>query len=177
MAEAPARTFGKRWLLKTPHHLLRMDILLRIFPGVQVILTHRDPVQSIPSIASFVDTLWRIYSNDVVASIAGRSWSDRMARGLSYTMNIRQMHANQFLDVSFEDTVKNPLGVVQRIYEFIGWDQINVWTSAMKAWLAVDNRSHSAAHEYTPEQYGLTTAQIRNDFAEYIEQHIKPAKA
>ena len=30
---------GERWLLKTPHHLLRMDILLRVFPGVQVIAT------------------------------------------------------------------------------------------------------------------------------------------
>src|SRR3546814_18009606 len=50
---------AERWVLKAPHHLLRMDILLNVFPGAKVIITHSDPLQSIPSIASFIHTLWR----------------------------------------------------------------------------------------------------------------------
>ncbi|HUR40171.1 MAG TPA: sulfotransferase [Verrucomicrobiae bacterium] len=161
---------GQRWLLKTPHHLLRMDILLKVFPSVQVILTHRDPVQTIPSIASFIDTLWRIYGTNVDAGAAGRSWSERMARGLRHTMKVRQQAPpGQFLDVDFRDTVKAPMEVVRRIYEFIGWPLTAEVEAAMRAWLAEDEKQHDAkgGHEYTPEQFGLSEAQLRKDFAEY----------
>ncbi|MGH8453246.1 MAG: sulfotransferase family protein, partial [Nevskiales bacterium] len=56
---------GQRWVLKAPHHLLRMKLLLEEFPGARIIQSHRDPVDTIPSIASFIDTLWHIYSSDV----------------------------------------------------------------------------------------------------------------
>ncbi|PMX91753.1 sulfotransferase, partial [Pseudomonas sp. GW460-13] len=36
--EAPAQ----RWVLKTPQHLHTLEILFRVFPGAQVVLTHRD---------------------------------------------------------------------------------------------------------------------------------------
>jgi hypothetical protein len=166
---------GERWLLKTPHHLLRMDILLREFPGAQVIQTHRDPVQSIPSIASFIDTLWRIYSNDVDAHAAGRSWSERMSRGLTHTIRVRtKAPGAQFLDVQFQDTVRQPMEVVKRIYEFIGWTLTPEAERAMRDWLAEDEKSHAAggAHDYGPEQFGLSAEQLKKDFAEYRERHV-----
>jgi hypothetical protein len=169
---------GERWLLKTPHHLLRMDILLKVFPGVQVVQTHRDPVQTIPSIASFIDTLWRIYGVDVDATAAGRSWSERMARGLAHTTKVRATASpRQFLDVNFIETVKQPLAVVRRIYEFIGWQLTPDAERAMQAWLAEDEKSHAAgsAHDYSPEQFGLTPEQLKRDFAPYREKHIHAA--
>ena len=168
---------GKRWLLKTPHHLLRMDILLRVFPGVQVIQTHRDPVESIPSIASFIDTLWRIYSGDADATAAGRSWSERMNRGLAHTMNVRRGRAAaQFLDVQFRDTVKAPLDVVRKIYQFIGWPLTPQVETGMRRWLAEDDQAHAAvAHDYSPEQFGLSAEQLARDFSEYREKHSHAA--
>ena len=165
---------GQRWLLKTPHHLLRMDILLRVFPGVQVIQTHRDPVQSIPSIASFIDTLWRIYSSDVDAHAAGRAWSERMNRGLRHTMAVRSSASSgQFHDVQFLDTVKRPMDVVRRIYAFIGWTLTPEAERVMRAWLAEDEKTHAGgAHDYGPEQFGLSAGQLQKDFAEYRQRHI-----
>ena len=164
---------AQRWVLKAPHHLLRMDVLLRVFPGVQVIQTHRDPVQSIPSIASFIDTLWRIYSNDADARAAGREWSELMSRALKHTMKVRASAPKQFLDVQFRDTVKQPMEVVERIYGFIGWPLTADVRAAMQAWLVDDEKSHQGGHEYTPEQFGLSAAQISKDFAEYRAKHIE----
>jgi hypothetical protein len=169
---------GQRWLLKTPHHLLRMDILLREFPGVQVIQTHRDPVQTIPSIASFIDTLWRIYGTDVDASAAGRSWSERMARGLAHTAKVRTTaKPQQFMDVQFIDTVKQPMTVLKQVYDFIGWKITPEAEAAMQGWLAEDEKTHSAggAHDYSPEAFGLTPEQLKRDFAQYRERHIHAA--
>ena len=163
---------AQRWLLKAPHHLLRMDVLLRVFPGAQVIQTHRDPVRSIPSIASFIDTLWRIYSDHADPHEAGRTWSERMRLGLDHTMRVRAQAPNAFLDVQFQDTVKRPLDVVRRIYGFIGWELTPEVQSLMRAWLIEDEKSHASHHDYAAETFGLSDAQIERDFAAYRQRHI-----
>jgi hypothetical protein len=150
---------AQRWVLKAPHHLQRMDVLLDVFPGAQVIQTHRDPLRSIPSIASFIDTLWRIYSDAADPREAGRTWSERMRLGLEHTMRVRQRAPDAFLDVHFQDTVKRPMDVVRRIYDFIGWD------------LGPDVQAHAA------ETFGLSDAQIERDFAAYRQRHILPVTA
>lgn len=165
---------GERWVLKAPHHLLRMDTLLRVFPGAQIIQTHRDPLQSIPSIASFIHTLWCIYSEKAEAKAAGHEWSDLMRRALNHTMKVREgAAAKQFLDVRFQDTVKQPMAVVQRIYEFIGWKLTPDAESAMRAWLAHDEKSHQGGHDYSAEQFGLSDEQLKRDFAAYRSKHIE----
>jgi hypothetical protein len=164
---------GERWVLKSPHHLLRMDTLLKVFPGAQVIQTHRDPVQSIPSIASFIHTLWSIYGEKADASAAGHAWSGRMSLALKHTIDVRgRVPASQFLDVAFLDTVRDPMGVAKRIYDFIGWKLTPDAEAAMHAWLAADEKSHQGGHEYTAQEYGLSDEGIRRDFAEYRKRHI-----
>lgn len=168
---------ARRWVLKAPRHLLRMDLLLKVFPGAQVIQTHRDPVRSIPSIASFIDTLWRIYSDQADPAEAGRTWSDRMRLGLEHTMKVRERAPDAFLDVHFQDTVKRPMDVVRRIYDFIGWELGPDVQARMRAWLIEDEKSHSAAHDYAADTFGLSDAQIERDFAAYRQRHILPATA
>jgi hypothetical protein len=168
---------AERWVLKAPHHLLRMHLLLKVFPGAKVILTHRDPVQSIPSIASFIHTLWSIYSTDADPIAAGHQWSELMQRALNHTMKVRQQAPSQFLDVRFRDTVKQPMDVVKRVYDFIGWKLAPDAEATMRAWLVEDEKSHQGGHEYTPEQFGLSAGQLRRDFAEYFKQHIEETPA
>jgi hypothetical protein len=43
---------AEHWVLKTPMHLGSLDLLLETFPGARVIQTHRDPLETIPSVAS-----------------------------------------------------------------------------------------------------------------------------
>ena len=163
---------GQRWVLKAPHHMHHLETLLAVFPGVQVIQTHRDPVRSIPSIASFIDTLQRIYSDHVDATVVGKVWSHHMRSGLDNTMSVRDTVPAQFLDVPFEDTVRQPLDVVRRVYDFIGWELTAEVLARMRAWLIEDERSHSAAHDYAPDAFGLSEAQLVRDFATYRTRHI-----
>lgn len=164
---------AERWVLKAPHHLLRMDTLLRVFPGALVVQTHRDPLQSIPSIASFIHTLWCIYSDDADPAAAGRSWSELMNRALLHTMRVRQSAPAQFLDVRFEDTVRRPLAVARRIYAFIGRELKPEVETAMARWLASDAETHKAGHDYSAAQFGLSDEGLRADFAAYRDRHIE----
>ena len=161
-----------RWVLKAPHHLLRMHLLHQQFPGAQVILTHRDPVSSIPSIASFIHTLWCIYSDAADPKAAGAQWNALMRRALQHTMQVRQTAPAQFLDVNFRDTVQQPLHAVQRIYDFIGWTQDATARTRMESWLVADANAHQGGHDYKAETFGLSEVQIRQDFADYIARHL-----
>lgn len=161
-----------RWVLKAPHHLLRMKLLLDIFPGARIIQTHRDPVDTIPSIASFLDTLWRIYSNDVDPTAAGHEWSDLMARAFRHTMQVRDQNPDPFFDVAFLDTVQKPLTVVRAIYTWAGLTLTPEVEQAMQHWLTTHTRNTRAAHEYDTSQFGLSDAQLKTLFADYRARHI-----
>lgn len=166
---------AQRWVLKAPHHIHRMGLLMQAFPGAQVVQTHRDPVESIPSIASFIHTLHGIYSDTPDAEAVGRSWSARMKTGLEHTMRVRDSaeHRDRFLDVAFSDTVTDPMAVVQRIYDAIGWKPDPEAEAAMQTWLEADNAQHAQSrHDYSPEAFGLSADGLRRDFAPYIARHI-----
>lgn len=79
---------GQRWLLKAPQHLHTLHLLLDVFPKAQVILTHREPAQTISSMASMAHTLWQMYSDNPDPKAAGKQWNHRMARGIRHTMQV-----------------------------------------------------------------------------------------
>lgn len=165
---------AERWVLKAPHHLSRMDILLREFPGAQIVQTHRDPLQSIPSLASFIHTLWCIYSDRADPQTAGRVWNERMRHGLNHTLRVRTTASDQFLDVAFRDTVERPLAVARRVYDFVGWELGSDLQHDLDDWLAADAESHQGGdHRYTPAEFGLSEDQLREDFAAYRASHIE----
>lgn len=165
---------GERWVLKAPQHLLDMDVLLKIFPNARIIQTHRDPLQSIPSLASFIHTLWNIYSDAADAETVGRVWNERMRKALLHTMAVRaSAPPQQFLDVDFADTVKQPLAVARRVYEFIGWPLDGAVEQRLGEWLARDAETHQGGHQYSAEQFGLSEAQLREDFADYRARHLQ----
>jgi hypothetical protein len=164
---------GKSWVLKTPQHLLYMDVLLKVFPNAHVVQTHRDPLQSIPSLASFIHTLWCIYSDAANPETTGRVWNERMRDALLHTLEVRA-HApsEQFLDVDFIDTVKQPLAVARQVYEFIGWSIDPALEQRLTDWLADDAKRHQGGHKYSAAKFGLNEAQIKADFAKYRERYF-----
>ncbi|MCY1424125.1 Sulfotransferase family protein [compost metagenome] len=164
---------GRRWLLKSPQHLHTLELLFEVFPRAQVVLTHREPGKTIPSLASFIHTLWQLYSDHADPARVGEQWNSRMARALKHTMNVREdMPAGRFLDVRFEDTVADPFGVVERIYDFAGMQLSDEVRTAMQRWLADNGREKRAAHSYSAELFGLDEARLQRDYAEYRARHI-----
>ena len=164
---------GRDWVLKTPHHLRQIDVLFKVFPNARVIQTHRDPLQTIPSIASFIYNLWKIHMSQPDPVRAGRQWSAIWARGIAHSMAVRnEMPADRFLDVWFSDTLDKPLEVVRSIYDYLNISFPADTRERMQAYLEAHGREKRPVHEYDLEHYGLSEDQIKADFASYRERYI-----
>ena len=164
---------AQRWLLKTPQHLHTLELLFKVFPQAKVVLTHRDPAQTIPSLASFAHTLWKMYTDQPDAKVVGHQWSSQMQHAVHHTMAVRAtLPAENFLDIRFEDTVSKPLSVIESVYRFSGMTFPDDVRTAIQAWLAQNPRDRRAAHDYTLAQFGLGEEQLKQDFAPYRERHI-----
>ncbi|MDT4846529.1 Sulfotransferase family protein [compost metagenome] len=144
-----------------------------MFPRAQVVLTHRDPGKTIPSLASFIHTLWQIYSDRADPAQVGEQWNSRMARALRHSLEVRDdLPAGAFLDVHFEDTVSDPLAVVERIYRFAGLELAPAIRTAMTAWLADNGREKRAAHQYDALAFGLDEARLARDYGQYRARYL-----
>jgi hypothetical protein len=166
---------AERWLLKAPHHTHLMPTLFKVFPDVKVIQTHRDPLQTIPSMGSFAYTLWRIFSDKADAAQAGRQWSDKFARGMRNAMAFREtVPSDRFMDVWYLDAVAHSMDVVEKVYPFIGMSLDDATRGRMKQWMAASGRENRPTHEYSIERMGLSEEQLKHDFAAYRERHVLP---
>jgi hypothetical protein len=165
----------ERWVLKTPGHLGYLDTLLRVFPGARIVLTHRDPVQTIPSAASLNRSLWRLTSEGVDDREVGRQWQERMQWAVKRCLASRErIPAGQLADVWFQDALREPLAVVAKIYATFGIDFTPAARDALAAWLRDNRRDKRPAHEYTLAEFGMSEEKIRADFAEYRRRFIEP---
>jgi hypothetical protein len=162
-----------RWVVKAPHHLHYMDLVFKVFPGAQVVQTHRDPVETIPSLSSMTFALWVIYSDHADPGVLGSLWARKFARGMNHTMDVReQMGEERFLDLWFADTVSQPLREIQKVYDFAGLDLTDEARTEMAQWQDFNRRELRPAHEYSLEEFGFTEAGLREQFARYRARFI-----
>jgi len=169
---------AERWILKSPHHIHAMDALFAVFPDAKVIQTHRDPLETIPSMSSFAHTIWNIYSDQADPRDAARLWSAKFARGMGDAIKVRQhMPDDRFLDIWYLDAVKSPIEIASTIYPFINMPLTAAAKQQMHDWISRNQREQRAPHVYSLEKMGLSKDQLERDFKQYREQYILPRQA
>jgi hypothetical protein len=165
----------ERWVLKTPGHLGYIDTLFKVFPGANVIQTHRDPVDTVPSAASMNHAMWALYSDGNEANVAGAQWQERLAWGTARAMESRKNYADsRFVDIWFRDAMKDPIAEVERAYGVFGIEMTDAARVGMEKWRTDNPRDGRPPHEYTLSEYGLSEEGIKAAFAGYRAEYIEP---
>lgn len=162
------------WVLKTPMHLGYVEVIAEQMPGATFVQTHRDPLATMPSFASFVHLLWAMGSDVADPREAARQWSATLEQHLNHCMDQRERLPNRFIDVDFRDTVKDPASVVERIYRGIGLPMTDATRAGISAYMSTNPREGRPKHEYTLEEFGFTRAELEQRFRRYREKHILP---
>lgn len=161
----PAR-HGQPWMLKSPHHLTAVDTVLDTFPGCKIVMTHRSPTEAVPSYASMVATICRQYSDDVDPVAIGHYWSDRFATTLRQFAAVRDRRPDRFVDVRFRDVVTDPVGEAARVMQSLG---LPADRDAFATYLERNRAQRHGSHSYTAADFGLSVAELEQDFAFYEE--------
>lgn len=164
----------RRWVLKDPSHLFALDVLFELHPDALVVMTHRDPVRSIPSVCS-LNRAARAANDRVPDDRAlGREQLALWARGVDRALAVRAAHPDRFLDVDFGRFVTDRDAVLREIQERAGLAPHAEARRRMHAW----SESHPAApHRYAAEEFGLEAGAIRERFASYLKTCDVPIEA
>jgi len=164
---------GKPWVLKAPEHLIAMEALLATFPDCKVVVTHRNPVQVIPSLCSMYYTIQRLTVAEPDRLKIGqgnrRRWGPALER---FTVLRARIGDDRFIDIGYRELLQDPVRVAQKTLAALGVTLDAQGEIAIKAWLEENSRDQRAAHEYNAAEYGLSEQELENDFANYIRRFI-----
>jgi Sulfotransferase family len=158
------------WLYKAPHHNFHLDHFVAAYPDARFVVTHRDPVKAVPSWASIVAAILPPSADERDLHRLGREAAGHLRVGVERGIAARAtVGENRFLDVHHRQFVTDPWGTAERIYGFLDLELDPAVEGAMRAWHQANRTGTHGTHRYTAEQFGLTDAQLRSDFAAYTD--------
>lgn len=172
---------GKEWLLKAPAHLLHLDAMLREHPNCRVIFNHRHPNEVIPSIASNTWHLRSAFSRNISKVQTGQEELIRWKRGWNVASTLRGSAAlpnKQFVDLPYNQFMKDPLKAVESIYEHFHMELTHQTRQSMIQFLSANRQNKFGRHAYTPEEFGFNAGILEEQFKDYIDMFdLSPSTA
>ena len=167
------------WILKTPHHLEYLDVLMTVFPEARVVQGHRDPSKTLGSFLSMVAHGHGMFTDRVDAPEIGCRWSRKCLRMVQKGMDARAAlppdeERRRFLDVQFADLMREPLQVLERIYDFAGLDFDAEAEASASRMLGVHGRYRYGRHVYDLADFGIRPQEVRHDYGAYISRYRIP---
>ncbi|MFN8103590.1 MAG: sulfotransferase [Acidimicrobiia bacterium] len=167
------RAPGERLLLKSPAHLWALDILVEMFPDCSIVVTHRNPVESVTSYASMMDAL--MIGRDHDRTALGPAVLDYLAAKTERSLACRdQMDAGRVVDLHFVDLEADPVGAVRQVYGHFGMEVTPALDAAFTTYAGRHTKGEHGEHEYALEEYGLDEDMILERFSRYVERFDVP---
>ena len=158
----------KQLVLKAPEHLWNLDELLKVFPSARIIMTHRDPLNSIVSYASMISMFRRTtYSNSNFKRL-GPYVTDTFENALNKAYTIREkLNSNNIIDIHCNDIHNKPLETFSRVCKVLRININNNDINDLKYWVEKDNLDAPGSHTYTHEKYGVNRELVEKKFQFY----------
>jgi len=164
---------GRRWLLKSPQHLEQLVVLDKVFPGVAVVCTHRDPVPVAISMVAMLTYSARMHRSPVPVQEIAAGWIGRLELMLNALIRDRDVIATErSIDVTFDDFMANELGVAERVYGLVGEPVTDEARGALSEYLAGHQRGRLGKVVTSCEMFGLNEGEMRERFAPYVSRFL-----
>jgi hypothetical protein len=165
---------GERWLLKSPAHLWALDVLVEMFPDACIILTHRNPLEILPSSCSMMAPLM-VAREPLDLEELSATVLEFLARSLERGLAARDRSDPRcFLDVDYQRFVAEPIKAVESIYDYFQLELPAEAEAAMSAHVRDNPRGKHGEHDYSLAEYGLTPEAVTKRLAFYIDRFDIP---
>jgi hypothetical protein len=164
---------GRRWLLKSPQHLEQLPVLDRIFPGVIVVCTHRDPVPVVLSMIAMITYSARMHRSPVPVEQIAASWVDRLELMLAALVRDRDLIGpDRSTDLRFDDFMADELGGAEAVYALAGEPVTDEASTAMADYLSAHQRGRLGRVATSCNMFGLDEDDLRARFAPYVQRFL-----
>ncbi|MCB1615508.1 MAG: sulfotransferase [Pseudomonadales bacterium] len=162
---------GERWVLKTPGHLWALDILVELFPDCGIIITHRNPLESVASYCSMMANMMKQRESYDLHEL-GPVLLEYLARKLERGLQARStMNPDRFIDIQFTDFVNNAVATAESIYAHFKLPFDDTVAKQLRDYDKAHPMNKHGKHEYSLAQYGLTEDQVLSRFDFYLQQY------
>jgi hypothetical protein len=169
--QEPSRR-GRKWILKSPSNLPYAETAAKAFPEALLIMTHRDPVQVVPSYVSMQAALYKL-SARIDDKAVGDFWFQRLVNWMRRFEAARTaIGEERFIDISYRDVVREPLAQAERVLARFGIPTDETVEEALAEFMAGNKREQRPAHDYAPERFGLSEDAVREAFSDYRARYI-----
>lgn len=162
---------GKRWILKSPHHLEFMDLLDRHMGDVRFLWTHREVTECVPSFISMMSRSRVIFSEEVNGAGIARHWIRKTGYMLQKGVDYRLKHSkNERVTDIFYPRLRDQAPVVMEdIYRVNGGvtaDKMRLFSKAEKE----NPMGKYGIHEYALSDFGAESGDILKETVHYREK-------
>jgi hypothetical protein len=165
----------KPWALKYPNHVIAMNEILAVYPDARFVMTHRDPVQTLASIAKMTFSLRGVRMHQPDPAITGQHMLHFVQRHIDRIMAFDQgPQGARVVHVDYYALVADPVGQMRRIHAGLGIATPAELAAAVSAWHSTNPKNARGRNDYTLEQWGLQDQAVAAQFAPYMRRFNIP---
>ncbi|CAF2412830.1 unnamed protein product [Rotaria sp. Silwood2] len=165
------------WLLKSPLHIFCLDKFFQNHPNTLLIMTHRNLDEVLPSMCRL-----SLATSELLFDNTNSISRDRIIKRtcqffdaeIEYIMKFRNLQNDAFkqmqkniFDVSYDNLMKDPIGVVQQIYKHFNLHWSEEMKMAIQNWLLENPQGKHGRHKYSLADFGLNREDIETRYADY----------
>lgn len=163
---------GRKWVLKSPSNLPYAETAAKAFPEALMIMTHRDPVETVPSYISMQVALYKLGAELEERQVAD-FWFGRLAGWMrTFEAARKRIGEDRFIDIDYRRVAREPLAEAERVLQRMGVPVDDRVNAALAEFMAGNKREQRPAHDYSLERFGLTEEMIREAFADYRARYL-----
>ncbi len=144
----------KRWLLKSPDSMRYMPDVFHVFPNMQLIWMHRDPLKTVSSVVSLIGTIHWMRSDRKMDERATAQLTNPAGLAGLFGMVMDQLDQGkvpekQLSSVQYQDLITDPIATVEKLYRHMGISLTDAGRAAMQAYVRDNPRDARPSHQYT----------------------------
>ena len=159
------------FVLKCVQNPEQLPALKHIFPAATAVITHRDPVAVIQSIATMIAYGHRILRNKVDPRAVLDYWTDRVEIMLRACVRDREVWPeSQSVDILFHEFMADQNAAIERIYQHHNLELTRKAKQQMEDFIAAHPRGKHGSVKYKlKEHFGVDADEIRERFGFYFD--------
>ena len=109
-----------RYLAKNPTFTLRLRSLLDTFPDASVVCVVRDPYEAIPSMVSYITSMWSLVASPAETNPFRDALQGMCSEHYVYPKEVEAKMGSKFCFVKYENVVKDPGRAAREILRDLG---------------------------------------------------------